>query len=371
MEYSNSNMSEQQILSMIAGNPAPTTTQEPANAVDPKNPEGSAVIVPETTDSDTEIKLLEAMGKDKGPDKAPAQFFKDYTDLSKKLVEKNLLIPFGTDEAPEYPETEEDFYNGLQQTIGFEAQKGSDAKLTETVEAFAPSLKRIFEYGKQGIQSARELEQFTSAISTSEAIAGLDPQKEPDQRQIVFLQFKNSGMSDEAATKMVDKLAKSEDLADTAASIYPGLRKVYDDEVVAMEQFNLRREQEFQESLNTNYKYAQHFMDNNTQLPFSIPKTETRYRDSIYELAAKPVDIDHNGNPVFAIDRKIAEARHGSTEKDYERYMKYCAFIADPDKYEEKIKTQVGKEKEVQNFNKVINTSGKAVNHNRQEIARK
>ena len=209
----------------------------------------------------------------------------------------------------------------------------------------------MLSYVEQGVSDGRDFAKLLGQVAARNEIADLDPKKEADQEQIVLIQLRNTGLSEKDAREEIADLKTANKLADRASKFFPALKQAYDNQV---KQTLLEKEQEAQEReqyIDNNSLNVKYFLEeDSTFLPFKI--TDVKHKSAIFELAAKPVALDADGEVVYAWQDYLQSLQRG-TEAQYKKYMKVMAFLANPDEYDKNV-IKKGADNEKKNIHKKL-----------------
>lgn len=283
------------------------------------------------------------------------------SELFDKLVEEGLAYPY---EDGSKPESFEEIADIVKQSKNATIEHEVSNAWKQKIESLTPQIQTIIKYAESGVTSVTELNKLMSEVSHFEKVSELDPTVEADQEQIVFLQLLNTGLNEKEAKDQIQVLKDSKLLERTATQVQPILKKTYEAQVRNTFAEQQQREQEIQRYVQDNAINVQSFIENeSTFIPFKLSKT---HKLAILDLAAKPLGIDDNYEPVFGYANYLKQLQNG-TEEQYKDFMDTIAFIADKKSYKEKFKTEVSNKTNKENFKKIAIPEGKVNNQEEQQ----
>jgi hypothetical protein len=269
------------------------------------------------------------------------------TEVFDQLQKEGLAFVY---EDGSKPETYEEIVEVVKQSRLASIQEEINNAWEEKMNSLTPQVQTIIQYAQSGVTSATELNNLMNQVSYFERVSELDPKIEADQEQIVYLQLLNTGLTDTEAKEQVDILKESKLLERNATQAFPILKKNYEAQVRKTFQEQQEREEGIEQYVQNNAVNVQYFVENEkTFLPFSISKP---HKIAVMNLAAKPIGIGENYEPIFGYNAHLKALQNG-TEEQYKDFMDTMAFIADKKAYKEKIQTQASNKTAEKDFKKI------------------
>ncbi len=269
------------------------------------------------------------------------------TEVFDQLQKEGLAFVY---EDGSKPETYEEIVEVVKQSRAASIQEEIKGAWEEKINSLSPQVQTILQYANSGVTTASELQTLMNQVSYFERINELDPKVEVDQEQIVYLQLLNTGLSDQEAKEQVDILKESKLLERNATQAFPILKKSYEAQVRKTFQEQQAREEGLEQYIQNNAVNVQYFVQNEESfLPFKISKN---HKAAVSELAAKPVGIGENYEPIFGYNAHLKALQNG-TEEQYKEFMEIMTFIADRKSFKEKLQTQASNKTAETNFKKI------------------
>lgn len=281
--------------------------------------------------------------------------------LFEELHKQGLIYPY---EDGTKPQSIEEITDALKQSNDLTIQEKIEDAWNQKMSSLSPSIQTILQYAESGVATAKEIQELTQNISYYEKVSEFDVSKPQDQEQIVFLHLVNTGFSPEEAQEQVDLFRDNKTLDKTAQKFHPSLKKMYENQIKEEFAEKQAKEEDLGRYVQTNATNTSFFLNNEQAfLPFKLSRN---HKSAVMELAAKPLGVDENYEPIFGYQQYLKQLQNG-TEDQYKEFMEFMTFLADRKSYKEKLGNISSSKTAKDNFKAIAVSQGKVTNKETQQ----
>lgn len=265
----------------------------------------------------------------------------DYKKVLTTLAEKGVvdkIDAFETDEG-DIPFDEMDIDEDTFATIieqQYEAVKEKAAKDKISLAGNSDFTKKLIEIEKNGgsVQDALKIYQ-----EVQNPLENIDLAKESDQQAVVYMHYKQKGLSDEEALTFIKSYKSSGVLEEKATEFKEVIEEKANKDLERINQEAEIRKQQHKEALKT-YK-------TNLTETFKNFDLNSKFKSKLIDVATKP---DKNGQ--FELDNM-----YNTVRKDPTKVAELTLFLTDPDAFYKYVTTKASNENKLQTFKRLKLTS--------------
>jgi hypothetical protein len=310
-------------------------------------------------DSDTEEKVQELLKSKQEEEEKKKEDIPEV--LFEKLHEQGLIFPY---EDGSKPQSIEEITDALKQSYEVTINEKIQEAWTNKISSLSPSIQTIIQYAESGVATATEINQLIQNVSHYEKVNQFDVTNPNDQEQIVYLHLLNTGLSEQEASEQLDIFKENKTLQKTAEKFHPSLKKMYENQIRQEFQEKQAKEEDLGRYINTNAVNVSYFLKKEDAfLPFKITDS---HKAAVMELAAKPIAVGENYEPVFGYQEYLKQLQNGS-EEQYKEFMEIMTFIADRNSFKKKLSNVVSSKTTKENFKKIATGEGRVTNKDSQQ----
>jgi hypothetical protein len=257
-------------------------------------------------------------------------------ELTNKLIEKNLLVPFD-DDKPLDKYTLQDFEELLEANFQEKERKMRQEVPSQFFESLPGELQAAAKYVADGGQ---DLKGFFKALAAVEEVKSLDPSDEYDQRSIVrsYLQATNFGTPDEIEEE-IDGWEDRGELEAKANKFKPKLDALSERQI----QYQLQQQEALRQQ---QAEQAQHYMDSvyKTLEPGDLNgiKLDRKTQNLLFSGLVQPNYPSVSGKQTNLLGHLLEKYQY--VEPNHGLLAEALWLLADPDGYKNKVKEGVKKE---------------------------
>lgn len=257
-------------------------------------------------------------------------------ELTNKLIEKNLLVPFD-DDKPLDKYTLQDFEELLEANFQEKEKKMRQEVPAQFFESLPDELQAAAKYVADGGQ---DLKGFFRALASVQEVKELDPSDAHDQRSIVrsYLQATNFGNAEEIEEE-IDSWEDRGELEAKANKFKPKLDALSERQI----QYQLQQQEALREQ---QAEQAQHYMDSvyKTLEPGELNgiKLDRKTQNLLFSGLVQPNYPSVSGKQTNLLGHLLEKYQY--VEPNHSLLAEALWLLADPDGYKNKVKEGVKKE---------------------------
>jgi hypothetical protein len=281
--------------------------------------------------------------------------------LFDKLHEQGLIFPY---EDGSKPESIEEITDALKQSYEVSINEKISQAWEQKINSLSPSIQTIIKYAESGVATATEVNSLIQNVSHYEKVNDFDVTNPADQEQIVYLHLVNTGLSEQEAIDQIEIFKENKTLEKSAQKFHPSLKKMYENQIRQEFSEKQAKEEDLGRYIDTNALNVSYFLKKeDTYLPFKI---SDNHKAAVLELAAKPLGVGENYEPIFAYQEYLKQLQNGS-EDQYKEFMEIMTFIADRNSFKKKLSSVVSSKTNKENFKKIAVGEGRTTNKDSQQ----
>lgn len=257
-------------------------------------------------------------------------------ELTNKLIEKGLIMPFDEDK-PLDKYTLQDFEELIEANFQEREKKVREETPGQFFDALPEELQVAAQYVAKG---GKDLKGLFRTLAAAEEVKSLDPDDEMDQESIVrtFLHAKEWGTAEEIE-RQIEKLKDRGELEEEAIDIKPRLDAM-------QEQIVAHRLKQQEEAAKQQQMMARQYMQNiyDTLEPGELNgvKLDRKTQELLYSGLVQSVYPSISGRRTNLLGHLLEKYQH--VEPNHGLIAEALWLLADPDGYKAKIKDSAKKE---------------------------
>lgn len=335
----------------------PDVTKEETTKTQVKPEDTTKTVVPEAKPTDTtpiseiisevEDTTKEDKEKDEVTSGRPKVTKDGAIELTKKLIEKGLIVPFD-DEKNIEDYTLKDFEELFEANVTDKEAKIRQDTPLEFFESLPEELQVAAKYHADGGTDMKGLFQILSQV---EETRDLDPKKEEDQTVIVreYLRAINFGTSEEIDEE-IDSLKDMNKISQQAEKFKPKLDKMSESRVAQKlaHQENLRKQQ-----ADASSKYVNNIYETLKPAELNGLKLDKKTQGMLYSGLIQPNYPSLSGKPTNLLGHLLEKYQY--VEPNHALIAEALWLLSDPDGYKSKVK-DLGKNAQVEDTVRKLKT---------------
>jgi hypothetical protein len=257
-------------------------------------------------------------------------------ELTSKLIEKNLLVPFD-DDKPIDKYTLQDFEELIEANFNHKEQELGGRISNQFFESLPPEFQYAAEYISKG---GTDLKGLFKTLAQVEEVRQMDPSDEGDAKHISrsYLQATNFGTTEEIE-EQITEWEDANQLENKASKFKPKLDAMTERQV----QYKLAQQAEMQKQQDVQMKY---YMDNiyKTLEPGELNglKLDRKTQNLLFTGLVQPNYQSASGNPTNLLGHLLE--KHQYIEPRHDLVAEALWLLADPEGYKARVRENTKKE---------------------------